>query len=393
MKKNTSVPNLILLFLVLALVNVCSAQASVENILSGEIKGLTKNSLQLILEEDINRKIRTVIAEIPVAENGRFTFKKEMVPHIYTLQVNDKKSVMLVVEKGQHIIITGDAASPNPLQVTGSEDTKKLEAYEKFRKESLNRLVITIRNQIRELTEKGISENDSKLLELTQLEIENYEKHKDELIEFIKKEMGTSMAIYPTSIRWGGEKNIAFLKALAKRFEAAHPHSEVAARINEKVNSLSANSTGGKVAEIKMPDKNGNIVQLSSLNAKFILIDFWASWCTPCRRESILLGELYQKFKPEGFEIYGVGLESTKETWLKAVEKDKRVWINVSTFQEFKTPATFDYSVTSLPSNVLINGSGKVIAKNLHGKELKEAVESLFSKKQVYGFNESNSRF
>jgi thiol-disulfide isomerase/thioredoxin len=366
----------ILLFLLLSI--GFSTKISAKNSISGEIKSLPKGTLQLILEEDINRKKSRIIAEIPVDENGRFRFEKELPPHIYSLKINGEKSVMLAVENGQNIVITGDVAS-NRWQIAGSEDTAKLEAYEKFRKESLNRLVISIRNQIKELKEKGTPENDSKLLELNKLEIENYVRHKDELIEFIKKEMGTSVAIYPTSIRWDGEKNIPFLIELAGQFEIAHPNTEIAARINEKVKTLAANRIGGQVAEIKMPDKNGEIVSLSAIDAKYILIDFWGSWCPPCRRESRLLGELYQKFKPQGFEIYGVGLESGKENWLKAIEQDKRIWTNVSTFQEFETPVTFDYAVTSLPANVLIDSSGKVIAKNLHGNELKTAVEKLFS--------------
>lgn len=336
--------------------------------------------MQLILEEDINRKKSRVIAQIPVDQWGRFKFEKELSPHIYRLKINAKKSVMLAVEKGQNIVITGDLTGLGQLQVTGSEDTAKLEAYEKFRKESLDRLVISVRNRIKELKEKGFPENDSRLLDLARLEIENYVRHKDELIEFIRTEMGTSVAIYPTSIRWDGEKNIPFLTELAERFELAHPNTEIAARVNEKIKIIVANRIGGKVTEIKMPDKNGIIVPLSAINAKYILIDFWGSWCPPCRRESRLLGELYQRFKPQGFEIYGVGLESEKENWLKAIEQDKRIWLNVSTFQEFETPVAFDYAVTSLPANFLIDSSGKVIAKNLHGSDLKAAVEKLFSR-------------
>ena len=364
----------------LLLITGFSTKASAKNSISGEIKNLPKGSVQLILEEDINRKKSRVIAEIPIDENGRFKFEKELPPHIYSLKINDKKSVMLAVGKNQNIIIMGDATGSGRLQITGSEDTEKLEAYEKFRKESLNRLVVSVRHQIKELKEKGATENDPKLLELNKLEIENYVRHKDELIEFIKKEMGTSVAIYPTSIRWDGEKNIPFLTELAEQFQIAHPNTEIAARINEKVKILGANRVGGKVAEIKMPDRNGKIVPLTSINAQYILIDFWGSWCPPCRRESQLLGELYQKFKLKGFEIYGVGLESGKENWIKAIEQDKRIWTNVSTFQEFETPVAFDYAVTSLPANFLVDGSGKVIAKNLHGDELKAAVEKLFSK-------------
>jgi thiol-disulfide isomerase/thioredoxin len=348
------------------------------NSISGQIKGLPKGSLQLFLEEDINRKRTKFIAEIPIDVNGNFKLEKALSPHIYSLKLNDQKSVMLAVGQGQQIIITGDA---NGLQVTGSEDTKKLEAYEQFRKESLNRLVITIRNQIRDIQEKGMAGNERKLHELTKLEIENYNKHKDELIEFIKAEMGTSIAIYPTSIRWNGDKNISFLIELAKQFEKAHPNTEIAARINEKVQVIVANSIGGKVPEIKMPDASGKIVSLTSIKAKYILIDFWASWCAPCRRESGLLGELYSKYKAKGLEIYGVGLESSKEIWIKAIEKDKRTWINVSTFQQFESPVAFQYAVTALPANVLIDNSGKVIARDLHGDELKNRIQKLFLNK------------
>jgi thiol-disulfide isomerase/thioredoxin len=370
-----------LLFLSLSL--GFTAKTSAQNSISGEIKGLPNGgALKLILEEDINRKKSRLVAEIPVDGKGRFKFKKALSPHIYSLKLNDKKSVALAVGKNQNVVVTGDAAGLNQLQVTGSEDTAKLEAYEKFRKESLNRLVVSVRNQIKELKEKKTPENDPKLLELARLEIENYELHKDELIEFIKKEMGTSLAIYPTSIRWSGEKNVPFLIELAERFQNAYPNTEIAARINEKVKVLSANRIGGKVVEIKMPDKNGAIIPLSSIKAKYILIDFWGSWCPPCRAESSGLAELYQKFKPLGFEIYGVGLETEKELWLKAIEQDKRIWTNVSTFQEFETPVTFDYAVTSLPANFLVDSSGKVIAKNLHGNALKEKLEKLFSKEK-----------
>jgi len=367
------------ILLLLSLVIGCPTKASAKNSISGEIKSLPKGVLQLILEEDINRKIRRVIAEIPIDENGRFKFEKELPPHIYSLEISVKKSVMLAVGKNQNIFITGDAAGSGRLQVTGSEDTAKLEAYEKFRKESLNRLVTSIRNQIKELKKKATAENDPKLLKLAKLEIENYYNHKDEMIEFVKKEMGTSVAIYPTSIRWDGEKHIPFLIELAKQFEIAQPDTEIAARINEKVKTITRNRIGGKVAAIDMPDKNGKIVPLASVDAKYILIDFWGSWCPPCRRESSLLGALYKEFRPQGFEIYSVGLESGKLAWLSAIEQDKRNWINVSTFQEFESPVTFDYAVTSLPANVLVDNSGTVIAKNLHGNDLKAAVEKLFS--------------
>ncbi len=380
MTKNKYIFFTIILFLSICI--GCETKTTSRNSISGEIKNLPKGLITLNLEEDINRKQSKKIAEIPVDENGRFKFEGDLIPHIYTLKINAKKSVTLAIEKAQQVIVSGDATDINPLKVTGSEDTTKLEAYEKFRKESLNRLVISVRNQIKELKEKNIPENDLKMLELAKLEIINYDKHKDELIEFIKKEMGTSIAVYPTSIRWDGDKNMPFLNDLAKQFETAHPNLEITEKLKEKVRILANNSIGGKVADIRMPDKDGKIISLTSIKAKYILIDFWGSWCSPCRRESVELANIYQKFKSKGFEIFGVGLELEKELWLKAIEQDKRIWTNVSTFQEFETPTAFDFAVTSLPANFLIDENGKVIGKNLHGKELVEIVEKLFSDKQ-----------
>jgi thiol-disulfide isomerase/thioredoxin len=370
-------PIFFICYLLTILLCTCSAASPLgaQNTISGNIRNLSHAQLQLSFEYDINRKESRLLSTIKVKENGDFYFKKDMVPGIYLLKADDQLW-MLAIDKGQHLIIAADAKAGS-IEIEGSEDTKKLFAYEKFRKESLNRLVTSVRIQIRALKSKGITESDPQMIALTKLETENYDRHRDELIQFIKNEMGTSIAIYPTSIRWGGEKNISFLVQLANLFERAHPNTKIAAMVNEKVKILKANSIGGKVADIKMPDKTGRIITLRSVKAKYILIDFWASWCVPCRRESQLLTELYQQYKSRGFEILGVSLDSEKKSWTEAIEKDKRTWLNVSSLQEFKTPASFDYAVTALPSNVLIDSAGKVIAKNLHDNELRLLIQTL----------------
>lgn len=369
-----------LFLLVILAATSCSKTDLTKIVISGELKNVPKNTIILALEEDINRKKSQVIAEIQLDSNGRFNYEKELIPHIYTLKITDKKTVTLAIDKGQNIFVSGDATDGNSIKVSGSEDTAKLEAYEKFRKESLNRLVISIRNQIKELKEKNTPENDPKLLELGKLEIENYNKHKDEMIEFVKKEMGTSLAVYPTSIRWDGDKNIPFLNDLAKQFEEKHPNLAITEKVKEKVRILTNNSIGGTVSEIEMPDKDGKNISLTSIKAKIVLIDFWGSWCAPCRRESRELNEVYKKYQPQEFEIYGVGLESEKDAWLKAIEQDKRVWTNVASFTEFNTPTAFDFAVTSLPANFLIDENRRVLAKNIHGRELKEMLENIFAK-------------
>lgn len=89
---------------------------------------------------------------------------------------------------------------------------------------------------------------------------------------------------------------------------------------------------------------------------------------------------MYGAYKADGFEIYGISLDSKRENWLKAIEKDKRIWTEVSTVEGFKTPVSMEYGITSLPTNFLIDASGKIIAVNIHGQELKQKIDELFIK-------------
>lgn len=375
-------PNILTFFSILlfsALFFSCKQQKNAATFnLSGNINNYQKSTLILVQEVDINRKQNSVVGEIPIDKNGNFDMDFNLEPHIYTLSFDDKKKVTLAIDKGQKIVINGDAADWSTVKVSGSADTEKLEEYEAFRKKSLDSLVISVREQIKKLKEANSPANDAEIADLSNKEIENYNKHKGELINFIEKNMGSSIAVYPTSLRWDGDQNMSFLEKLSADFAKAHPDLSITKKVIEKVEILKNTSIGGTAKEIKMPDKNGKEIALFESNAKYILIDFWASWCAPCRQESKELYGIYQRFNPKGFEIYGIGLETEKENWLKAIEKDNRIWTNVTTLQEFETPVTYQYAVTSLPANFLIDLNGKIIGKNLHGEQLREKVESLF---------------
>ncbi len=369
----------LLVVLLSAFVFSCTQKEIPTFSISGNIKNFQKGKVILSLEEDVNRKQDRVIGEIPVDENGNFKMDFNLEPGVYTLNFDDKKKVMLAIDKGQKIEIKGDAGDWSTLKVSGSADTAKLEEYEAFRKKSLDELVNSVREKIKVLKEQNDPANEAEIVKLGALEIENYDKHKDELIDFVKNKMGTSIAVYPTSLRWDGDKNVPVLENIAAEFEKAHPNLAVTKKINEKVKILKNTSVGGTVTELDLPDKNGNKIVLSSLKkGKYILIDFWASWCPPCRRESKILAELYKKYNKEGFEIYGVSLDEDKDAWLKAIEMDERTWTNVSTLQGYDTPETFDYAVTSLPAKFIVDSNGKIVAKNLHGEDLRKKIESLF---------------
>ncbi len=343
--------------------------------ISGHIKNPKEGKIILTQEEDINGKKKKFIKEIEVGDDGKFSVDFDLEPHIYTIDFYDDKKITLAVNRGQRIEIQGDANDLENLRITGSEDTKKLQEYESFRKESLQRLVKSVREKLKDSGKT----NDPSSEEAGRAEVENYEKHKDELNDFVKTKMGNSIAVYATTLRWDGDKNIPLFESIAEAFSKKHGDIEIAKRVNEKVALLKATSVGGEAASIESRDRDGKAVKLMPAKAKITLVDFWASWCGPCRRESKTLGALYEKFKSRGFEIYGVSLDDDREKWQRAIEQDERTWTNVSSLKGFETSAAFDYAVTSLPAKFFIDSDGKIVAKNLSGKDLEEKLEALLA--------------
>ncbi|MEO6254140.1 MAG: TlpA disulfide reductase family protein [Ferruginibacter sp.] len=134
---------------------------------------------------------------------------------------------------------------------------------------------------------------------------------------------------------------------------------------------------GGPVPEIALPNTVDSIIKLTSLTGKVVLIDFWASWCAPCRQANPYVQKLYKKYKEQGFEVFGVSLDVKKEAWIKAIKQDKLTYTQVLDNSGWNSKVAERFFVDQLPTNFLLDKTGKIVAINLEGKELFDKVKSL----------------
>jgi peroxiredoxin len=195
-------------------------------------------------------------------------------------------------------------------------------------------------------------------------------------IQFIKNNSNSIISAYVLSVycaAWGRAKTIA----LFKPFSTAIKNTCYGKNIMEYL-SLNKNiKIGDSYSDFTQKDIKGNDVKLSDFKGKIILLDFWGSWCAPCREANKEFVKIYTEYQSKGFEIFGVAAETEKDFWVEAIETDKLPWINVTDFKGDKNKAALIYGVSAYPTNYLIDSNGIIIAKDLTGDKLREKLAEL----------------
>jgi len=148
----------------------------------------------------------------------------------------------------------------------------------------------------------------------------------------------------------------------------------------EMVDKMKTLAIGSVAPEIALPNPEGKIVPLSSLRGQYVLVDFWAKWCGPCRKENPNIVRAYNTYKDKGFTVYGVSLDRSKDDWLQGIREDGLTWTHVSDLKFWQSEAARTYNINAIPFSLLLDPNGKIVAKNLRGQALDDKLKEIFGK-------------
>ncbi|GGH61801.1 thiol-disulfide isomerase/thioredoxin [Filimonas zeae] len=336
-------------------------------VLSGTTNG--KATGLAYLEDAAERKWKDSV-EI---QNGAFVFRTKL-PHtgLYNLRIEEGVTQVFVENTAMQMVI--DVKELYRPKVKGAvSDSLYREFWKRFLAYNEENLALNQRiNKMMQKSKPGmpeyiLAEDSAKVLE---------DRFHIMLKKFITDFPASAVAAYAIDDRLINYGDYTRAAMYYKLLQPAAQQSYYGTRV-QKALAMAAKTAIGATVRIAQPDTAGKLVKLPAYTAKYTLIDFWASWCGPCRRENPNVVQAYRKYHDKGFDIISISLDDKKDAWMKAIYKDSLTWTHVSDLNGWKNAAAQQYGIRSVPTSVLVDKNGKIVAKDLRGEALHKELEKL----------------
>ena len=314
-----------------------------------------------------------------LASSGEFKFLSAK-PHLgfYRIRITESNFAMLVLDSNQQVKLSGDVQDlTHSMQVEGSPDTKFFNEMN-----DTTRFVMAKRDSIMRAFEVFANQN-----KLNKAALDSYSRQaeiaytacsqhiNDYLMHFIKQHTNSIVAVLalqqlaPINVE---DNFFETYKLVDSVLTIRYPNASTLKAFHANVAALKSTQVGMKAPDFTIEGPDGKTVNLYQAKAKYTVLDFWASWCMPCRAESPKMVQLYQKYHTKGLQIIGISLDNDKSKWQAAIEKDHLSWTHVSQLQGWKSPVARMYNVSQIPNTYLLDENKKILAKGLRADEIDE---------------------
>ena len=295
---------------------------------------------------------------------------------LFRLDFMGYTSLDLILDKSDVDIFVDDSNSLFEFTVNGSDDTEILK--------SIENKITNYRSEIRELNINFVEASQNRDFELVNSIQSEFDFKKNQFELSLKDYLSSaksSLAVLVTADYLDIEENLIFWETIYNNYTEEFKDNSYFKNFENKLIKIKSISIGSVAPDIILNDTSGVPISLASLRGKYVLLDFWAAWCRPCREENPNIVENYNNYKSYGFDVYQVSLDRTKEDWVRGIKQDKLPWINVSDLKYYQSEAAELYNVDRIPSAFLLDPEGKIIAKHtdLRGPNLSRKLAEIFN--------------
>ncbi|MFN4082194.1 MAG: redoxin family protein [Bacteroidia bacterium] len=342
-------------------------------VVNGTIKNASNTQISL---QEITTTGLILLDTTTIAADGSFKLNGTLTEKTFCTIRLPQGDIVLLVDTASRLTIEADASNLQEYTVAGSQEN-----------EDLRRLFVLNTGFMKaaQNIENRFSINQD---EVPSIEVQNkireafdslQQAHQTAIKDFAKSITSSLVPYFATNFLLP-ESDYAYLKLIDDMLYPTFNNSKYASALHTRVLDLKKTAIGEEAPEIVLSDPFGKMVSLSSLRGKVVLIDFWASWCGPCRRENPNVVKVYNKYKNKGFDILGVSLDDNRDAWIKAINDDKLLWNHVSDLMKWNSSVVKLYNIEGIPLTVLVDRDGKIIDKNLRGEALDKKLAEIFSK-------------